>query len=248
MKEPENILLVRTDRIGDVVLSLPMAEIIKNRYPNSKVTFLLREYTKALAVNNPFIDEILILREENGDEIINANIEMLKKNNYDTCIVVHPTLRMAVILFLAGIKKRIGSGYRWYSFLFNKRIFEHRKYGTDHELHHNINMLRKIGINEIANEENVSFNIHPSAESLQKVDNLLKLNKIDGSLENVIIHPGSGGSAVDLPISKLKEVVSLLAHELRVNILITGSEKEKKLCDEFLVNEYTHNLAGRFNL
>jgi len=248
MKEPKNILLVRTDRIGDVVLSLPMAEIIKRHFPNSKVSFLLRNYTKALADNNPFIDEILILHEENGEELMNENIELLKNKNFDTCFVVHPTLRMAAILFLSGIKKRIGTGYRWYSFLFNKKIFEHRKYGTDHELHHNLNMLRKIGISESVNEENVSFNIHPSPESIQKVEDLLNRNKIDTSIANVIIHPGSGGSAVDLPISTFKEVVSLLARELKLNILITGSESEKKLCEEFIVNERTYNLAGKFNL
>lgn len=248
MIEPKNILLVRTDRIGDVVLSLPMAEMIKKHFPNSKVTFLLREYTKALAINNPFIDEILILREENGEELMNDNIELLKSKSFDTCFVVHPTLRMAIILFLSGIKKRIGTGYRWYSFLFNKKIFEHRKYGTDHELHHNLNMLRKIGISETVNEGNVSFNIHPSPESIQKVEDFFRRNKIDPSLTNVIIHPGSGGSAVDLPILKLKEIVSIMARELNLNILITGSESEKKLCEEFLINERTHNLAGKFNL
>ncbi|OGU36675.1 MAG: hypothetical protein A2058_10540 [Ignavibacteria bacterium GWA2_36_19] len=63
MIEPKNLLIVRTDRIGDVVLSLPLAEIIKRHFPKCRVTYLLRKYTKSLAFENPFIDEILLLNQ-----------------------------------------------------------------------------------------------------------------------------------------------------------------------------------------
>ena len=54
MIEPKNLLVVRTDRIGDVILSLPLAEIIKRHFPKCKVTYLLREYTKCLAHKSSF--------------------------------------------------------------------------------------------------------------------------------------------------------------------------------------------------
>ena len=47
MIKPENLLIVRTDRIGDVVLTLPLAEIIKKQIPDCKITFLIRDYTKS---------------------------------------------------------------------------------------------------------------------------------------------------------------------------------------------------------
>jgi heptosyltransferase III len=47
MIKPKNLLIVRTDRIGDVILSLPLVQAIKKNYPDSRVTFLMREYTKA---------------------------------------------------------------------------------------------------------------------------------------------------------------------------------------------------------
>ena len=56
MIAPKNLLLIRTDRIGDVILSLPLAELVKRHFPNCKVTYLLRNYTKCLAQNHPFID------------------------------------------------------------------------------------------------------------------------------------------------------------------------------------------------
>lgn len=126
MNPPKNILIVRTDRIGDVVLSLPMAAIVKKHYPECKVTFLLRQYTKPLAENNPFIDDVIILRESNGKPSVGQNVALLK-NRFDACVVAYPTYAISLILFLSGIRTRIGTGYRWYSFLFNKKIYDHRK-------------------------------------------------------------------------------------------------------------------------
>ena len=48
MIEPKNILIVRTDRVGDVVLTLPLAGLIKKRYPECRITFLVKGYTRSL--------------------------------------------------------------------------------------------------------------------------------------------------------------------------------------------------------
>lgn len=249
MTNPRNILIVRTDRIGDVVLTLPIAQIIKKHFPDSRITILLREYTKSLASNNPFVDEIITLKAENGNQLstLIKNIGQLK-NKYDTSIAASPSFTIALILFFSKIKMRIGSGYRWYSFLFNKRIYEHRKSGEKHELEYNMRMLRTIGINEDVSEKNVSFYLHISKESEQYADKLLKSLSVDEKEKIIICHPGSGGSAVDLPVTKFKELVMMLAHKLKYNILITGSDKEQKLCEQLIVNDKTKNAAGKMNL
>lgn len=248
MNEPKNILLVRTDRIGDVVLSLPLVGIIKKHYPGSKVSILLRNYTKELAWNYPGLDNIIILEEENGNTFLLKNINKIKKHNFDSCIIVYPTFKIALILFLSRIKQRIGTGYRWYSFLFNKKIYEHRKYGEKHELEFNVAMLKNFGIDEKINKSNVSFNIRIQKESEQFADEILNATNYNNELPVVIIHPGSAGSAVDLPVSKFKELALMTAQQLNVNIILTGSESEKTICDEINSGHNFINLAGKFNL
>ena len=228
MNQPKNILIVRTDRIGDVVLSLPLAAIIKKYFPECKVTFLLHKYTRPLAVNNPNIDEVITLKETEGKLSVRENVQLLK-NKFDVCIVAYPTYPIALILFLSNIKTRIGTGYRWYSFLFNKKNYEHRKYGEYHELEYNIHLLRQLGIDENVTEENVSYGITPSIQDEEKVKKDLNELGINFSKSIIIVHPGSGGSAVDLPISKTKEIVNNLSNE-GVEILITGTTTEKELC------------------
>jgi ADP-heptose:LPS heptosyltransferase len=247
MRGPKNILVVRTDRIGDVVLTLPIANIIKKHFPDSRVSFLIREYTKSLCENNLFINEIITLDEADGKTKIFSNIRKIKKK-FDTAIVAYPTFRIALILFLAGIKTRIGSGYRWYSFLFNKKIYEHRKISEHHELEYNIRLLKAIGVEEEVSPSTVLFNLHSSPLSRQFVEKELSSRSVNVLNKLIIIHPGSGGSSIDLPPDHMKRLVYLMAQELDVEILITGSKTEKELCESLVVNEKTKNLSGLFDL
>jgi heptosyltransferase-3 len=247
MRGPKNILVVRTDRIGDVVLTLPIANIIKKHFPDSRVSFLIREYTKSLCENNLFINEIITLDEADGKTKIFSNIRKIKKK-FDTAIVAYPTFRIVLILFLAGIKTRIGSGYRWYSFLFNKKIYEHRKISEHHELEYNIRLLKAIGVEEEVSPSTVLFNLHSSPLSRQFVEKELSSRSVNVLNKLIIIHPGSGGSSIDLPPDHMKRLVYLMAQELDVEILITGSKTEKELCESLVVNEKTKNLSGLFDL
>jgi heptosyltransferase-3 len=248
MIKPKSILIVRTDRIGDVVLSLPMAEVIKNTYPNCKVTFMLREYTKDLLYTHPFVDEVILLKEENGEMLFEQNLNKIKSLKFDTSIVVSPTFKITLLIFLSRIKNRIGTGYRWYSFFFNNKVYEHRKYGTKHELIHNLNLLKNAGITSEISRDEINFNLQVDENSKSKIDEYFIEQKLNTSFPIIIIHPGSGGSAVDYPIDKLKKLIKIIANELSVNIILTGSENERELCSKLLSNENIINAAGNFQL
>ena len=248
MIRPQNILIVRTDRIGDLVLTLPLAGIIKKNLPGSLVSFLVQNYTSPIVNNHTGIDNVLILKEKQGKISFWENVREIKKYNFDSCIVVYPTFKIALMMLAAGIKLRVGTGYRWYSFLFNKKIYQHRKNAEFHELEYNVNLLTRIGINEKVSTGAVGFGLAANKESEQKIKQLLYENGIRGDNPIVVVHPGSGGSAVDLPLTKLKQLIGLMACELKIDIIITGSKSEKELCEQLMVNPNIKNFAGLFDL
>ncbi len=243
----KKILVVRTDRIGDVVLSLPIASVIKQFYPECKLSFLIREYTKPITEANPFIDESVVIKEGNGKFRIFDNVVMLKKFDFDAVIILYPTFTISLIMFLAGIKKRVGTGYRLYSFLFTDKIYEHRKDAKKHELEYNFSLLKSIGIDYQPSIDNVKFNLILSNSSLNKIDRLLSDYNIQSEDRFIIIHPGSGGSAVDLPIHKFKDLINKL-NEIDIKIILTGNENEKKLCDELTIHKNVINFSGMLSL
>jgi lipopolysaccharide heptosyltransferase II len=248
MIKPKNLLIVRTDRIGDVVLSLPLAEIIKRHFPDCKITFLIRDYTKDVVKNHPCIDDIILLKEKDGKILIRKNVQPISEKKFDSAIIVYPTLQTSLIIYLSNIRQRIGTGYRWYSFLFNNKIYEHRKYAQKHELEFNVSLLKKFGIDEEVNKQNVIFNLNPNEKDTKKVRDLMIKEKIDFTKQIIIVHPGSGGSAVDLPIEKLRELILLISSKLDSEIILTGSKEEKPLCDSLVINKSVKNFAGIFNL
>lgn len=245
--EPKNILIVRTDRIGDLILTLPLAGLIKKQYPDCKVSFLVRDYTKNIVSNHPHIDEVLVLKEINGNVILSDNINLIKQRNFDNCIVVYPRFQISLIIFLSGIKNRIGTGYRWYSFLFNKKVYEHRKNAERHELEYNFNLLEKLEIKNSVAESNVAYDLKVDESSLKNVTKMLVDEKLDLQKPIIIVHPGSGGSSVDLPINKFAELVSKLDDD-DYQIILTGSKNEIKLCEKIKSSGKVKNMAGRFNL
>ena len=248
MNSPKKILIVRTDRIGDVVLSLPMAELVKKKYPGCEVAYFIREYTSSLIDGNPFVDEVIIAEESEGKIPFLKNLNKIKSKNFDTCVIANPTLRISLMMFFAGINNRIGTGYRWYSLLFNKKVFEHRKYGEKHELEFNINLLNKIGIDLKSFTNEIKFHLNVDDKSSEKINSTLIERGSKSENKIVIIHPGSGGSSVDLPKEKLIELTRMISKLKDVTIVITGSKNESELCREFEVGGTVINLSGQLDL
>jgi len=225
-----------------------MAEILKKQFPSCRITYLIRNYTRALLDGNSYIDDIIIADESDGELLFNENLKKIKSKKFDTCIVVNPTLKIALILFLAGIKNRVGTGYRWYSLLFNQKVFEHRKYGDKHELEYNINLLSKLGIHSENIQTKIDFHIDVDSDNLMQINSLLNKKGFEEGNKLIIIHPGSGGSSVDLPKEKLLELTKMLAAQPGITIVITGSKNEETLCREFEISDSVINLSGDLNL
>lgn len=59
MREPKKIIISRTDNIGDVVLTLPMAGTFKSKFPGSKIYFIGKTYTAPVIISSQFVDEFI---------------------------------------------------------------------------------------------------------------------------------------------------------------------------------------------
>ncbi len=229
----KKIVLVRYDRIGDVVLTLPMAEVLKSR-GDCELLFLGRDYTRVLAEASPYIDGFISWDELKDLSPFAISTE-LKKFQFDEVYVVSPGFKIALALFLAGIKKRTGIGYRWYSFLFNNKVFEHRRTAQKNELEYNLSMLGWQG------EYHFPSNFF---SGISKFDRFL----LDTTKIITIIHPGSGGSAADLPLETFRELTSKLCKDGRFIVYLTGSKEEIKKCEIVKGDSDAKILAGDLSL
>ena len=58
MKTYKNILIVRTDRVGDVVLTTPAIKALKQTFPQAKISILIQPLTRDLVQGNPYLDQV----------------------------------------------------------------------------------------------------------------------------------------------------------------------------------------------
>jgi heptosyltransferase-2 len=224
-----NILLIRTDRIGDVILTTPAIKLLHNAYPEARISFLTREYTAPLLKHHLYLDEIILYQPEAQHQGLKGHLKLskeLKDRNIDLAFLFYPQAGIALSLFWSGISNRVGSGYRWFSFLLNQRKFEHRKYGKRHELEYNLSLIEKY-IPKIPLPAEISFEFGLSRQLQDIREKALEKHQIKEKY--IIIHPGSGGSAPNLPPDKYIQIIHYLLKNQKKNLILVGDPSEKEL-------------------
>jgi len=217
LDKQKRILIIRPDRIGDVVLSTPIPREIKKFYPDSYIGVLLREYTKDIYVNNPNVDQIIIDLEKKDSNSIIQLIKEIRSLKFTQAFMLLPTERMNWILFFSGIKHRIGVGHKFYQFVTNTKSVYRRKYiPLRHEADYCMDMARKIGVIS----DNLDTEIYLNNEEKAFVS-LLKEKFSKGQKFLIGIHTTSGNSVPNWKVQTYLDLIIKLKSLNNVQIVIT---------------------------
>jgi len=226
MQAFRRILVIRTDRIGDVILTLPMLEVLRHNYPEAHIAILVRYYTRELLENNPHVDEVLLYDDGVSMTPLREMAATIRGKNFDVAFLTYPRFRLAWLVRLSGVPLRIGTGYRWYSFLLNKRVYVHRKVAERHEAEYNIDLVKAIGC-EVGDIPSPRLAV--SQRSAEDIKMLLPRLGVSPNGRLVILHPGSGGSAREWRPENFGQLGRRLARITDVQVVITGGAGEETL-------------------
>jgi ADP-heptose:LPS heptosyltransferase len=215
-----------------VILTLPMAHVLREQIPGVSVTMLLRRYTTEIVDAHGDIAQVITCDDEHGTIPFFSLVRRLRAEKFDAVIHTHPRPRLALITWIARIPVRVGTGYRFYSFLFNKKVFEHRKDARFHELEYNLHLLRALGCDFDEKAVKPVLPVFPEAEA--SVSKLLAKYGVTKEEKVVILHPGSGGSARDWCAANFGEVGKRLVELPGVRVVVTWVPGEKKVIDEVM--------------
>lgn len=232
------IILSRTDNLGDVVLTLPVAGALKERYPSSTIIFLCSAYTAPIVRCSRFVDSVVTL-----DELRTTSHNQAQKLlciDADTwCFHLYPRPEIARLIQNLGIRHRVGTRnrlYHWWTC--NHLPALSRKNSSLHEAQLNLRLLEPLTGNIIP-----ALNDIPGRYGLEHIPHLPEhLMKIFHPLKkNLIIHPKSQGSAPAWNIEQYVALItSLPAAEYR--FILTGSAREGELSAPLLA------LGGQYDV
>lgn len=238
---PANIILSRTDSIGDVVLSLPVAKALKDHFPGVKIGFLGREYTRSVAEACKYIDCFIELQEFLHQPVFVAG-------EPPQCIVhILPERSVAERAGQLQIPLRIGTTNRLYHWTTcNKLVRLSRKKSSLHEAQLNLKLLQPFGIDKDYPLETIghSYGLQPLQPLPAQVSSLIQKNKY-----NLILHPRSRGSAREWGLHNFVQLIRSLDQDV-YRIFISGTKEEQKsmqpLFDE--AGDLVTDISGRVTL
>ena len=229
----QHVLVSRVDAIGDVMLTLPVCGYLKVLFPVIKVSFLGRNYTKAVVECCESVDDFI-----NYDELRllnnNEQVSFLSDNKIDAVVHVFPDQHIAELAKKAGIPIRIGTTNRLYHwFTCNQLVKLSRKNSVLHEAQLNIKLLKPLGMYYIPALADIitKYNFKAKTGLPAEIKNALTPGKF-----NLILHPKSHGSGAEWDLNKFNSLVDLLPKD-KFNIIVTGSDKEKEFLKPWLAEK-----------
>lgn len=255
--QTKTILISRTDNIGDVILTLPMLGIIKKYYPDSRIIFLGKTYTKPILQLCDSIDDI-IYWDELSKKTENEIITIFNDYNIDVAIHVFPNKTIAKLIKKVGIKVRIGTSHRFFHFFTcNKRVKFSRIKSNLHEAELNINLLKPLKIkNEFPVKE--LYKYYGIRQPSLTDDNIIidyyhQTKSIDSFFDeakiNLVLHPKTKGSAREWGIENFGKLIEAL-DTTKYKIFITGTKVEGEMMRNFLYDyqDIITDVTGVFSL
>jgi ADP-heptose:LPS heptosyltransferase len=242
----QRIIISRTDSIGDVVLSLPVAAVIRKSFPEAKIHFLGRSYTRAVIDACEYIDGFM-----NWDEIQASGeakaLHSFKEVNADLILHIFPRKEIARLAKKAEIPVRLGTTNRLYHWTScNKLVRLSRKKSSLHEAQLNLKLVEGItGMYNIPIQDISKLYGLSNTELLEE-----KFRKLIHSEKyNLILHPKSKGSAREWGMDNFRDLIKILP-ENDFNIFISGTKEEGALMENsgiFDLDGLT-NLCGQMSL
>lgn len=236
-----HVLICRTDNIGDVVLTLPIAGYLKQCYPAMKIGFLCRAYAAPLVRHCRAIDYVVELEQ------LDQPVPLLAASGIDTIIFSKPDKRLAAAAKKARIPNRVGTSHRLFHWLYCNRLAHFSRVRSSlHEAQLNFELLRPLGIDFIP--------------ELDAVPALYKLDApacdgrtcLPSNQFNLVLHPKSNGNGREWPIAHYTRLAHVLGSTPDIKLWLTGSAAEGKWLEEnaaeLIRMPNVTNVCGKFTL
>ncbi len=135
-----NILVVRTDKLGDFITALPTMYVLKQHNPKNRVIACVAPLNKELALACDFIDEVIV---DDGKDIFSF-VKKLKKANIDVSITLYSNTRVAIAQFLAQIPKRIAPATKIAQFFYTNKVKQRRSEVNMAEFEYNLELSKTL--------------------------------------------------------------------------------------------------------
>jgi len=220
--DAERVVVIRTDRIGDLILSTPLFEAIKTASPRCEITAVGPPYALPVLEENPHVDRLVPWTGSARDLA-----ETLRPSKAEGAIVLNPSWRSCYAVRLAGVPFRTGPLSRPSSFLLLPHgLRQRRSRSGRHQSELDTAFASLVTGGRASGTPPPLIQLRP--EESEEARRSLDEAGIHTGSRVVGIHAGSGDSALRWPESRYAELGRLFRDD-RWTVLFTGGAGEVDL-------------------
>ncbi len=247
LPEIRNALIVQTAFLGDVILTLPLVQVLKQSFPSAGIDIVVTPQAATLLQNHPALRGVFEFDKRGKDSGIGGlmrKVSQIREGKYDLAVVPHRSLRSALLVRLGKIPFRIGFHTSAGKILFNEVV---RYEKSLHEVERNLRLLRPLGIEATGAEYP---ELYPADDDRRAVDDLLGLAGIKDRTKLIAVAPGTVWNTKRWLKERFVELSRKLL-EAGWGVALIGGGSDVSLCDGIVhdvASSRVFSTAGKLTL
>ncbi len=234
----KRILLLRHDRIGDMVLSTGVFKALKRAYPDVFIIVLASGSNKEVLQNNPDIDEVLVYKG------LLWFLKEVRRRKPDLAVDLFYTyeFKTAFLAYISGAKYRLGFENAGRQVFFNIKGADTRRPCSMQG--HLTELISNLGVGS----EGMEPVIYLSEEEALWARKYLVASRIDKFAPKVAMHPGGFYLSQRWQADGFAEAGRKIIEKFRANIIIIGDRKEEDLIEKIKKQIGSGNVFALYDL
>lgn len=243
-----HILLIRPDHLGDLVLTTPVLEALRDHAPDAHITMMVGPWSGDVVARHPAIDRLITCPFPGFQRAPQSALapyllllrvaSQIRRGKYDLAINLRPDFWWgAALLYLAGIPRRIGyaiqPGTPFLTHTLSPRAREHATVSNLRLLSAGLQALRLPALEEPYTAGRYPLHFVPTAQERRQVAERLDRAGIDADTPIVVIHAGSGAAVklwrTEAWANCANALTGAQTSATPVRIVLTGSKAEQPM-------------------
>ncbi len=235
--EEKRILVIKLGALGDVVLISPSLRLLRTRYPKAHIALLVDEKFYEVAIQFPYVDEVIVYRRGKARGRFRRYLKVFKKvraARFDISIDFQNTRKTHLLAYLAGIPKRLGYGRGLF-----RSVLTAAQPGFKDPLPpipHQFRVLRALGLGMGSCDE--TLELRPSGVASASAERLLAENGLGTSGEKKLLigfalSASAKWPSKNWPLENYIQLGRTLIERYPAQMVLFGTASELSLTEAF---------------
>jgi ADP-heptose:LPS heptosyltransferase len=218
-----NILIVRTDKLGDFITALPAIYVLKQHNPQNRIIACVAPLNRELALGCGFIDEVIV---DDNSGMWNF-VKKLRHVEADVSITLFSNTRVALAQFLARIPIRIAPATKIAQIFYTHRVKQRRSEVKMAEFEYNLELTKTLFPDINLEYKKPLLEFSDAKEVYVKFCKEFNITK-----EVIAFHVGFGGSSdANWNLDEYEILIREVLRQGKHQVVLTFGPDESTLCE-----------------